>query len=105
LILLRPSYFRIDIDPLPVLLERSLDKRGKPVPAWVKRWSQIAQMSAPEKAYRQLGHAIKLLGHPLNRAQTPAERAQASTNTPWTSTATTSSMKNAPKQQPARSGS
>jgi transglutaminase-like putative cysteine protease len=77
LILLRPSFFKMDIAPLPVLLERSLDKRGKTIPPWVQRWSQIAQMSAPEKAYRQLGHAIKLLGHPLNRAQTPAERAQA----------------------------
>ena len=77
LVLIRPTYFRINIDPLPVLLERHLKKRGKPVPGWLQRWSRIAQMSAAEKAYRQVGQAIRLLGSPLNQAQTPAERAQA----------------------------
>jgi hypothetical protein len=76
LILIRPNIFRINIDPLPVLLERRLRKRGEPVPSWILRWSRIAQMSAAEKAYRQLSLAIQMLGQPLNQAQTPAERAQ-----------------------------
>lgn len=76
LILIRPNFFRINIDPLPVLLERGLRKRGEPVPSWIRRWSRIAQMSVAEKAYRQVSLAIQMLGQPLNRAQTPAERAQ-----------------------------
>ena len=76
LALIRPTTFRINIDPLPVLLERNMRRRGKSVPGWLQRWSQIAQMSAAEKAYRQVGHAIRFLGLPFNRAQTPAERAQ-----------------------------
>ena len=76
LVLTRPEFFQINIAPLPLLLERSLRKRGKSVPAWLQRWSRLAQMSPAERAYRQLGRALKLLGSPLNQAQTPAERAQ-----------------------------
>ena len=76
LVLIRPAYFQINIDPLPVLMEQDYHKRGKSVPAWLQRWSRIAQMSPAERAYRQLGRALKLLGKPLNRSQTPAERAQ-----------------------------
>jgi hypothetical protein len=76
LILNRPSAFKIDIDPLPVLLEQGLIKWGRTVPNWLRNWSYRAQMSVPERAYRQLSRAIKWLGHPLNQAETPAERAQ-----------------------------
>lgn len=75
-ILQRPDLFKISIDPLPVLLERALDKRGKPVPYWLRRWSYYARMSAAERAYRQLCRAINLTGQRLNAAQTPSERAQ-----------------------------
>ncbi len=77
LVLIHPTAFQINIDPLPVLLERSLNKGGKTVPGWLQRWSRLAQMSAAEKAYRQVGRALKMLGKPLNPAQTPAERAHA----------------------------
>ena len=76
LILNRPSAFKIDIDPLPVLLEQQLIKRGITAPNWLRKWRYRTQMSVPEKAYRQLSRAIKWLGHPLNQAETPAERAQ-----------------------------
>jgi transglutaminase-like putative cysteine protease len=74
-ILLNPTYFKINMTPLPVLLERNLVKREKQVPNWLRRWSTIARMSAAEKAYLQLGRSIKSLGHPLNLAETPVERA------------------------------
>ena len=76
LVLNRPSTFKINIDPLPVLLEQRLINRGRPVPNWLRNWSYRAKMSIPERAYRQLSRAIKWLGHPLNQAETPAERAQ-----------------------------
>jgi hypothetical protein len=76
IILNRPSAFKIDIDPLPVLLEAQLIKWGKPVPDWLRNWRYRALMSVPESAYRQLSRAITWLGHPLNLAETPAERAQ-----------------------------
>jgi transglutaminase-like putative cysteine protease len=76
LVLIHPAAFQINIDPLPVLLERFLNAHGWTVPAWLQRWSRLAQMSAAERAYRQLGRALRLLGKPLNLAQTPAERAQ-----------------------------
>ncbi len=76
-VLIRPASFKLDIDPLPVYLERTLKKHDISVPTWIQRWSRNLQMSNAEKAYRQLGRALKMLGQPLNRAQTPAERAQA----------------------------
>jgi transglutaminase-like putative cysteine protease len=76
IILNRPSAFKIDIDPLPALLEAQLIKWGKPVPDWLRNWRYRALMSVPESAYRQLSRAITWLGHPLNLAETPAERAQ-----------------------------
>ena len=76
IVLIRPTYFKIDIEPLPVLLESALVKRGKSVPNWLSRWSALARMSAPERAYRQMGQSIKIMGQPLNPAQTPAERAK-----------------------------
>jgi hypothetical protein len=75
-IFMRPAWFKINIDPLPVLLERTLVRRGKEVPEWLRRWSYLAQMSVAERAYLQLGRSIKVLGQPLNPSQTPSERAQ-----------------------------
>jgi len=75
-ILLRPTYFKINIQPLPVLLEVALEKMGKTAPGWLKRWSYRARMSAAERAYLQLGHAIKIMGHAITPTETPAERAQ-----------------------------
>jgi hypothetical protein len=75
-ILQRPDLFKVNIDPLPVLLERLLTKYGKPIPNWLQRWSYLARMSTAQRAYRRLCRSIRILGQPLNPAQTPAERAQ-----------------------------
>ncbi len=79
-VLVRPTYFKLDIDPLPVLLERALIKRNKNVPQWLQHWSFIAQLSTAEKAYLQLGRSIRWLGQEINPAETPLERAQTVTN-------------------------
>ena len=76
LILIRPTYFKINIKPLPVLLERALLNNGKKVPDWLARWSRMAQMSAAERAYRQMGWSIRVLGITLKSSETPSERAQ-----------------------------
>jgi len=75
LILVRPSFFKVDIKPLPVLLEEALIERGKNVPGWLRRWRYLAQMSSAEKAYHQLGQSIRIMGRSLNPAETPTERA------------------------------
>jgi len=76
LILIRPTYFKINIDPLPVLLERALLNNGKKVPDWLARWSRMAQMSVAERAYRQMGWSIRILGIALKSSETPSERAK-----------------------------
>jgi len=75
-VLQRPDLFKINIDPLPVLLERALIKRGKNVPGWLHRWSYLASLSTAQRAYQRLCRSIKILGQPLDPAQTPTERAQ-----------------------------
>ena len=76
IVLRYPAFFKINLKPLPVLIEQALDKHHRPVPNWLRRWSYRARMSAAENAYRQLGQSIKIMGQPLDPAQTPAERAQ-----------------------------
>jgi hypothetical protein len=72
----RPSYIKLKIDPLPVILERALLKHNKKVPRWLQRWRYLSLMSVPERAYRQLGWSIRIMGKTLNPAETPKERAQ-----------------------------
>ena len=79
-VLQRPDLFKINIDPLPVLLERLLLRHGKTVPSWLRQWSYLTRMSTAQKAYRRLCRSLKILGQPLDSAQTPAERAQAMTH-------------------------
>jgi len=76
----RPSYIKVKPDPLPVILERALLKRNKKVPLWLQRWRYRSLMSAPERAYRQLGWSIRIMGESLDPAETPRERAQRLTN-------------------------
>ena len=79
-IMIRPKWFKINIEPLPVLLERFLKKRGRAVPEWLSKWSRIAQLSPAQRAYRQIGQSIKILGQEINLAETPTERAQTLTS-------------------------
>jgi transglutaminase-like putative cysteine protease len=72
----RPSNIKLEIESLPVRLERILIKHNKKVPVWLQKWRYRAEMSVPEKAYRQLGWAMKIMGQPLNPADTPSERAE-----------------------------
>jgi len=71
----RPSYIKLKIDPLPVVLERSLLKHNVTVPEWLKRWRYRALMSVPERAYRQMGWSMRIMGQNLNPSETATERA------------------------------
>ncbi|MDY6846148.1 MAG: transglutaminase domain-containing protein [Chloroflexota bacterium] len=71
----RPPHIKLKIDPLPVVLERTLVKHNKSVPKWLKRWRYRVQMSVPERAYRQLGWSMQIMGQTLNPADTATERA------------------------------
>jgi hypothetical protein len=75
-VLQRPDLFKIEVDPLPVLIKQFLEARGRSVPNWLRRWSDLASMSAAERAYRHLCRSIKLMGQTLNPSHTPSERAQ-----------------------------
>ena len=75
-VLINPNAFRINIDPLPVLIEKALINRDKPVPDWLRRWSIHARMSVAERAYRHIGLSIRVLGEKPHPAQTPSERAR-----------------------------
>ena len=72
----RPSHTTFKIDLVPVIIERTLIRHHLPVPNWLRKWRYRAQMSAPEKAYRQLGWSLRILGGALDPAETPSERAQ-----------------------------
>ena len=76
IILQHPEWLKIDVEPLPVMIETWLEKHSLPAPRWLKRWVYFVSLSAAEKAYRNLGWSIKIMGQPLNLAQTPNERAQ-----------------------------
>ncbi len=79
-VLINPTAFKVNIDPLPVLIERALISRGKSVPEWLRRWSVLARMSVAERAFRQIGLAIRIMGRKPDPTQTPAETAQALTD-------------------------
>lgn len=75
LIFVYPHWFKLEITPLPVLLERRLTRRQIAVPAWLRRWSRTSQLSATQRAYRQLQQTLTLLGKAPQKSQTAAETA------------------------------
>jgi len=76
IVVIKPAFFKFNVQPLPVLLERLSKKHNQQVPKWLRRWSNFAKMSIPEKAYLQMGRSIRILGHRLIPSETPIERAQ-----------------------------
>lgn len=70
-------YFRMRqndmIEPLPVLLESGIKRRGWNTPRWIKRWSHLAQLNPIERSFLAIYGAMLLLRKPLNPTATPAE--------------------------------
>ncbi|HCU56772.1 MAG TPA: hypothetical protein DF984_00835 [Anaerolineaceae bacterium] len=70
----RPGTIRRSLNSLPIRLEKAFEKRKKQVPAWLRKWSNAAQMSDTDRAYLQIGRSIRRLGTVPLPSQTPLER-------------------------------
>ncbi len=60
--------------PLPVLLERGMERIGVEPPPAVRRWAAIATLPPVVQAYLEVNRALARLGIPPSPAETPAER-------------------------------
>lgn len=66
---------RIDINFIPIQLERGLKRAGIKPPKFVQRWSYQASLSPLTKSYMEINKALRRLGVPPGLNETPAERA------------------------------
>lgn len=74
--------------PLPVLLERGMERMGVEPPPVVRRWAAYAVLPPVVQAYLEINRALARLGIPPSPAETPAERsarllAQVPQAEPW----------------------
>ncbi len=60
--------------PIPVLIERNLERRGWHTPDWLKQWARLSELSPIERLYSRLGWALPILGRKTGSNETPAER-------------------------------
>lgn len=58
----------------PVVIERTLRKRGWKVPGWVREWSGFVELSAMEKAFVQVEWMLNFLRIPIPDGSTPSEQ-------------------------------
>jgi transglutaminase-like putative cysteine protease len=63
--------------PLPVLLDRGLQKMGVKTPALLRKWIEYASLPPLARSYLEINRALKRLGKPSGVHDTPAERAAA----------------------------
>ena len=66
---------RINLRPLPILIESALVRVGLRPPSFVKRWAVQAALPPLSKAYLEINKALTRLGKEPPITQTPAERA------------------------------
>jgi len=62
-------------EPLPVLLERGMERLGVEPPPAVRRWADYARLPPEVQAYLEINRALVRLGIPPSPSDTPAERA------------------------------
>ena len=60
--------------PLPVLLERGMERLGVEPPPAVRRWADYARLPPTVQAYLEINRALVRLGIPPAPSDTPAER-------------------------------
>ncbi|MGQ9804372.1 MAG: DUF4129 domain-containing transglutaminase family protein [Anaerolineae bacterium] len=60
--------------PLPVLLERGMERLGVAPPPAVRRWADYARLPPEVQAYLEINRALVRLGIPPSPSDTPAER-------------------------------
>jgi transglutaminase-like putative cysteine protease len=61
-------------EPLPVLLERGMERMGMEPPPVVRRWATYARLPPVVQAYLEINRALARLGIPPSPTETPAER-------------------------------
>lgn len=66
--------------PLPVRLERGLNKLGVKSPGFLRKWVFHASLPPIFRSYMEINQALKRLGSPAGLHDTPAERATALLN-------------------------
>ncbi|MHB0989392.1 MAG: transglutaminase-like domain-containing protein [Bellilinea sp.] len=59
---------------LPVVIEKTLRKRGLKVPAWLGLWSRFIHLSPIERTFIQVTWQLKLLRNPAQAGSTPLEQ-------------------------------
>lgn len=59
---------------LPVMIEKTLRKRGMKVPAWLGLWSRFTHLSPIERIFIQVSWQLKLLRNPAKVGSTPQEQ-------------------------------
>lgn len=66
---------RVKLLALPILVEKSMIKVGARPPAFIQRWSQLAQLPSLSRSYLEINRALKRIGKPGTETDTPLERA------------------------------
>ncbi len=66
---------RLNLPPLPILLERWMVRVGVPPPKVIHDWARRAGLVPIARAYNEINHALARLGDPPRINLTPAERA------------------------------
>ncbi len=75
-----PGRRKRQFDPqqsLPVLLERTLRRRGWRIPRWLTQWSLFNQLSPIERSFYSVGWMNRIMGVQVQSAWTPAEHVRA----------------------------
>lgn len=75
-----PGSRKRQFDPqqsLPVLLERTLRRRGWRIPRWLTQWSLFNQLSPIERSFYSVGWMNRIMGVQVQSAWTPAEHVRA----------------------------
>jgi transglutaminase-like putative cysteine protease len=65
---------RIDLNFIPIQLERGMKRAGIKPPKFIKRWSYQASLSPLTKSYMEINKALRRLGKPPDINETPYER-------------------------------
>jgi len=61
---------------LPVIVEKTLRKRGWKVPVWVVQWSNFVDLTPMEKVFVQISWILRFLRSDMLSSSTPAEQIQ-----------------------------
>jgi transglutaminase-like putative cysteine protease len=70
----RQGKINIFSDPLPVMIEHNMQRRGLHIPNWLSQWARLAELTPIERMYTRLSWALPLFGQKADPSNTPSER-------------------------------